>query len=103
VSVSTSLTSLAPQALRLQGSAAIEVEGPSASYRVRLDAPNLRTDLRNLLTRRRDNVRIVPALRDVSFTVTRGSVTRVFLRQGPRPRHSSLTPTQWRRSLSAPG
>ena len=61
---------------------AIEVENLSASYRVRLDAPNLRTDLRNLLTRRRDNVRIVPALRDVSFTVPRGSVLAVIGRNG---------------------
>jgi teichoic acid transport system ATP-binding protein len=75
-------TSLAPEALLVQRSAAIEVEGLSASYRVRLDAPNLRADLRNLLTRRRDNVRIVPAVRDVSFTVPRGSVLAVIGRNG---------------------
>jgi ABC-type polysaccharide/polyol phosphate transport system ATPase subunit len=62
--------------------AAIEVDGLSASYRVRLDSPNLRTDLRRMLTRRRDNVRIVPALRDVSFTVPEGSVLGVVGRNG---------------------
>jgi teichoic acid transport system ATP-binding protein len=75
-------TSFAPEAVPAQRSAAIEVEGLSASYRVRLDAPNLRADLRNLFTRRRDNVRIVPALRDVSFSVPRGSVLAVIGRNG---------------------
>ena len=75
-------TSLAPESVGVQRTAAIDVESLSASYRVRLDAPNLRTDLRNLLTRRRDNVRIVPALRDVSFSVPRGSVLAVVGRNG---------------------
>jgi teichoic acid transport system ATP-binding protein len=79
VSVSTSLALKVPS---VRGDAAIQVEGLSASYRVRLDAPNLRADLRNLFTRRRDSVRIVPALRDVSFTVPRGSVLAVIGRNG---------------------
>jgi ABC-type polysaccharide/polyol phosphate transport system ATPase subunit len=79
VSVSTSFV---PQGATVRGAAVIEVERLSASYRVRLDTPNLRADLRNLFTRRRDNVRIVPALRDVSFTVARGSVLAVIGRNG---------------------
>ena len=62
--------------------AAIEVEHLSASYRVRLDSPDLRTDLRRMFSRRRDNVRVVPALRDVSFTVPRGSTLAVVGRNG---------------------
>ncbi|MFP5256348.1 MAG: ABC transporter ATP-binding protein [Acidimicrobiia bacterium] len=61
---------------------AIEVEHLSASYRVRLDAANLRTDLRRLLSRSRDDVRVIPALRDVSFSVPRGSVLAVVGRNG---------------------
>ena len=61
---------------------AIEVQNLSASYRVRLDSPNLRTDLRNLITRRRDNMRIVPALRDVSFSMRKGAVLAVIGRNG---------------------
>lgn len=61
---------------------AIDVEHLSASYRVRLDSPNLRTDLRRLRSRGRDGVRVVPALRDVSFTVPRGSTLAVIGRNG---------------------
>jgi teichoic acid transport system ATP-binding protein len=75
-------TSLVEEAASVGRSAAIEVENLSASYRVRLDAPDFRTDLRNLIGRRRNNVRIVPALRDVSFTVPRGSVMAVIGRNG---------------------
>jgi teichoic acid transport system ATP-binding protein len=73
---------LAPAAVPVRRDAAIEVDGLSASYRVRLDGANVRTDLRRLISRRRDNVRIVPALRDVSFTVQRGSVLGVVGRNG---------------------
>jgi ABC-type polysaccharide/polyol phosphate transport system ATPase subunit len=73
---------VAPEAARVEQTAAIEVDGLSASYRIRLDAPDLRSDLRNLLTRRRDNVRIVPALRDVAFTMRRGAVLAVVGRNG---------------------
>jgi teichoic acid transport system ATP-binding protein len=72
----------AREAAAVEAHPAIDVDSLSASYRVRLDAPNLRTDLRNLLTRRRDNVRVVPALRDVSFTMRRGAVLAVIGRNG---------------------
>lgn len=61
---------------------AIEVDHLSASYRVRLDAANMRSDLRRLVSRRRDDVRLIPALRDVSFAVPRGSVLAVIGRNG---------------------
>lgn len=79
------MSSLAPAELAAPGTqlAAIEVEGLAASYRVRLDNANLRTDLRQLVGRRRGaDVRIVPALRDVSFTVPQGSVLAVIGRNG---------------------
>ena len=75
-------TSLDRDTASVERGAAIEVDGLSTSYRVRLDSPNLRTDLRRLLSRRRDNVRVVPALRDVSFTVPKGSVLAVIGRNG---------------------
>jgi teichoic acid transport system ATP-binding protein len=68
-----------PQVAR---TAAIEVDHLAASYRVRLDSPNLRTDLQRIFTRGRDSVRVVPALRDVSFTVPRGSTLAVVGRNG---------------------
>jgi teichoic acid transport system ATP-binding protein len=79
--VSVSLDA-APEAAEVGPPPAIEVQGLSASYRVRLDAPNVRADIRNLLTRRRDNVRVVPALRDVSFSMRPGSVLAVIGRNG---------------------
>jgi ABC-type polysaccharide/polyol phosphate transport system ATPase subunit len=78
----STFTSLTPEAMPVQRAPVIEVDGLSASYRVRLDAPNLRTDLRRLISRRRDHVRVVPALRDVSFTAPRGSVLAVIGRNG---------------------
>ena len=73
---------VAAQASEVGAHSAIEVQNLSASYRVRLDAPDLRSDLRNLFTRRRDNMRIVPALRDVSFTMRQGAVLAVVGRNG---------------------
>lgn len=67
---------------RVARAAAIDVDHLSASYRVRLDSPNLRTDLRRLFSRGRDGVRVVPALREVSFTVHRGSTLAVVGRNG---------------------
>jgi ABC-type polysaccharide/polyol phosphate transport system ATPase subunit len=60
----------------------IEVEDVSASYRVQIDADNIMTDLRRLFRRADSGNRIIPALRNVSFTVHRGSVLAVIGRNG---------------------
>lgn len=61
---------------------AIEVENLSTSYRVRLDADSAWAGLSDLLRRRNENDRIVPALRDVNFTVPKGTVLGVIGRNG---------------------
>lgn len=61
---------------------AIEVQGLSVSYRIRLDNDSLLADLQSLLKRRHERERLVPALREVSFSVRRGSVTAVVGRNG---------------------
>jgi ABC-type polysaccharide/polyol phosphate transport system ATPase subunit len=60
---------------------AVEVDAVSASYRVRLDAVSLRESVRRLV-KRTDSRRLVPALRDVSFTVQRGTVMAIIGRNG---------------------
>jgi teichoic acid transport system ATP-binding protein len=60
----------------------IEVEGVSASYRVRVDAKDIMTDVRRLLGREESGGRVIPALRDVSFRVRKGSVLAVIGRNG---------------------
>jgi ABC-type polysaccharide/polyol phosphate transport system ATPase subunit len=74
-------TASSPQAEADDRPSAIEVEGLSVCYRIRLDGASWRHDLRQLRSRR-SNERIVPALRDVSFTVPKGSVTAVIGRNG---------------------
>jgi ABC-type polysaccharide/polyol phosphate transport system ATPase subunit len=61
---------------------AVDVDRRSASDRVRLDSPNQRTDHPRMLTGGRDSMRVVPALRDVSFTVPRGSTLAIVGRNG---------------------
>jgi ABC-type polysaccharide/polyol phosphate transport system ATPase subunit len=60
----------------------IEVEGVSASYRVRIDANDIMTDIRRLFRREDSGGRIIPALRNVSFQVHSGSVLAVIGRNG---------------------
>ena len=60
----------------------IEVENLSASYRVRIDAPDLMTDLRRLVRRDHSSERVIPALRNVSFHVPKGSALAVIGRNG---------------------
>jgi teichoic acid transport system ATP-binding protein len=61
---------------------AIEVENLSTSYRIRLDNTSMWADLRGLVRHRSARERIVPALRDVSFSVPHGSVTAIIGRNG---------------------
>jgi ABC-type polysaccharide/polyol phosphate transport system ATPase subunit len=61
---------------------AIEVDRVSASYRVHLDTGSRWGGLLDLFRRARPNDRLIPALRDVSFTVPQGSVLGVIGRNG---------------------
>lgn len=61
---------------------AIEVRNLSASYHIHLDNKRLIEDVRDLVLRRKNRSRLVPALRDVSFDVKRGTVLAVIGRNG---------------------
>lgn len=60
----------------------IEVDGISASYRVRIDSRDIMTDIQRLFRRVDSGGRIIPALRNVSFDVPKGSVLAVIGRNG---------------------
>jgi teichoic acid transport system ATP-binding protein len=60
----------------------IEVDGISASYRVRIDSRDIMTDVRRLFRRVDSGGRMIPALRNVSFDVPKGSVLAVIGRNG---------------------
>ncbi len=60
----------------------IEVDDVSASYHIRIDSKDLRSDLRRLFRREESGGRLIPALRDVTFHVPKGSVLAVIGRNG---------------------
>jgi ABC-type polysaccharide/polyol phosphate transport system ATPase subunit len=60
---------------------AIELDNVSASYRVHLDA-GWKAGLLDLLSRSRSSDRLIPALRDITFDVPKGSVLGVIGRNG---------------------
>jgi ABC-type polysaccharide/polyol phosphate transport system ATPase subunit len=61
---------------------AVEVRNLSASYEIHLDNKRLLDDVRDVVLRRHDRGRLVPALRDVTFDIKQGSVLAVIGRNG---------------------
>ena len=65
-----------------QAASAIEVDHLSTSYRVHMNGNSSWSGLSGLVRRRTDTDRLVPALRDVSFDVPKGTVLGVVGRNG---------------------
>jgi ABC-type polysaccharide/polyol phosphate transport system ATPase subunit len=61
---------------------AIEVRSLSASYHIHLDNDRLLDDVRDVVLRRKNKGRLVPALRDLTFDVKPGSVLAIIGRNG---------------------
>jgi len=74
--------SLPPELPDPSATRSIEVDDVSASYRVRIDSKDLASDVRRLLRRDESADRLIPALRDVTFNVMKGSVLAVIGRNG---------------------
>jgi ABC-type polysaccharide/polyol phosphate transport system ATPase subunit len=60
----------------------IEVDHVSASYHIKIDTNRMADDLRRIFRRGDSGGRLIPALRDVSFDVRKGSVLAVIGRNG---------------------
>jgi ABC-2 type transport system ATP-binding protein/teichoic acid transport system ATP-binding protein len=61
---------------------AVQVDNVSVSYRIRLESRSIIEGLLTLVSRRQVRERLVPAVRDVSFTVPQGSVLGIIGRNG---------------------
>jgi teichoic acid transport system ATP-binding protein len=62
--------------------ASIEVDDVSASYHIRLDSKDMMADIRRLFRREDAGGRMIPALRDLTFNVRKGSVLAIIGRNG---------------------
>jgi ABC-type polysaccharide/polyol phosphate transport system ATPase subunit len=60
----------------------IEVDHVSASYHIKIDSDRIVEDVRRLFGRSDSGGRLIPALRDVTFEVKKGSVLAVIGRNG---------------------
>src|SRR4051794_1078674 len=66
----------------VEDEASIVVDDVSASYHIRLDSKDMMADFRRLFRREDAGGRMIPALRDLTFDVRKGSVLAVIGRNG---------------------